>query len=278
MTDFARSTESGSQSGAGAAVEPAPRAGRASGGRPSLGNTGAITSVGSLMWMGVLWLVVAVIFAIVLGVLAATDGSLDHSLWQRAVAGWQRWILLAAGVTMTTTFGPMLVGNGATRARLASASAVAMVVLALAGSLFITVGYGLEGLAFDGLGWRHDLRDGQDLDGAAGYARLGAGYLALFAAYFASGWLIGIARGVLGSDDFVVLIPPAVVPAAVAELLLMRDLAGLPFGGRGFGWVPEPAYPVGMLAVVAAVVVAALVARRATRALTFPLGTPRPAD
>ncbi|MDT3444337.1 hypothetical protein [Pseudofrankia sp. BMG5.37] len=250
-----------------ASPSPAP----AGNGRPSLPNAAAITTAGTMIWVGLLWLAIAAVFGIVLGIVAGA-GSTDHSLWQHGFSGWQRFVPLAAGLSMTSTFAPMLVGNGVTRARVASAATVTLVVIAVAGGLFIALGYGLEGLAFHTLGWRHELSGGRRLSGGGGLVRVGAAYAALFACYFASGWLIGVARGVLGREAFVPLVVPALLPAAVAELVLRRGVTGPPLAGRlGLDSLPQPPLTLGLLAALAATALAALLAHVASRHITLPI-------
>jgi len=241
-------------------------------GPPPLVNVAAITTIGTMIWVGLLWLAVAAVLGIVIGVVAAA-GSADHSLWQHGFVGWQRFILLAAGLSMTSTFVPMLVGNGVTRARVATAATVTLVVVAVAGGLFVALGYGVEGLVFDALGWRHQLSGGGRLAGG-GYVRVGVVYAVLFACYFASGWLIGVARGVLGSDEFVLLVVPALLPAAVAEFVLRPDSAGLPLTGRlGLDRLPQLSLTLGLVLALAATILATWVAHAASRHITLPIGS-----
>ncbi|MBX6388010.1 MAG: hypothetical protein IRZ08_03230 [Frankia sp.] len=234
-------------------------------------NASIVTTVGTLIWVGLLWLALAAIFGIVLGIVAVA-GSLDSSLWQSGFSGWQRIVMFAAGYTMTSAFGPILIGNGVTRSRLAGAATVTMVVLALVGGLFVALGYTLEGLVFSALDWPQELRGGQRVDGISDIVRLGFAHVGLFTCYFAAGRLVGIARGALGPDEFVLLIPPALIPPAVAELFLIHDLAGLPLIGQvNLDWVPS-SWAVGLLVSLAAAAVATVIAHPASRAITLPIG------
>jgi hypothetical protein len=239
-------------------------------GPPPLVNVAAITTLGTMIWVGLLWLVVAAGFGIVVGIVAAV-GSTDHSLWQHGFSGWQRFVPFAAGLSMTSAFAPMLVGNGVTRARLAAGATVTLVVVALAGGLFVALGYGAESLVFHALGWRHELSGGRRLAGG-GLVRVGVAHVALFACYYVSGWLIGVARGVLGPDAFAPLVVPALIPAAVAEILLRPEVTGLPFAGHlGLDRLGGPSLSFGLLAALAAVAVGAWVAHVASRGLVLPV-------
>ncbi len=55
-----------------------------------------------------MWLLTLVVFGVVLVVTGFTDATIDDSLWQGLGAGWQRWVVFAAGASMVPTFGPML--------------------------------------------------------------------------------------------------------------------------------------------------------------------------
>ena len=192
--------------------------------RPApLSVTASITTFGTLAWLGWLWLLAAVGYGIALTVLAFV-GERDTSLWQTVIVGWQNWPVLAAGISMVPTFGPMLITNGVTRARLASSAAITMIVLGVLGGLFVAGGFAVESLVFADQGWPRRLSGGMGFDGVAMPIQLGVAQGIGFAAWFVSGWLIGLAHHQLG-PGLVVALVPALIPAAAAEILL---LGGLP--------------------------------------------------
>lgn len=261
MTELAPSTALGAGTGTGASAEPRP-------GPPTLATTASVTTYGHLAWLGWVWLAVGVIvsgIAVVVGAFA--DGELTQSIWEDAAAGWQRWLVLAAGVSTTSTFAPMLVGNGVTRARLSASVTVTMVVLAVIGSLFIAAGYLVEGVVFSLNDWSHVLGDGGQTIGGRMIAGLAARHAITLAAYFASGWLIGIGFYRFGRELAIVLILPSLVPAALVELLLIDGGASVSFGP--LDGMSGPPLVVGAPTSAAVIALAALVAGRYTRHLAL---------
>ena len=85
---------------------------------------------GHLAWLGYVWLASTVVYAVVI-VCVARWGSVDESLWPSVVAGWQRYLIFGAGVTIATTFLRMLVRNGVTRRTVSQAATIAMGVIAV---------------------------------------------------------------------------------------------------------------------------------------------------
>lgn len=102
-----------------------------------LASTAAITSLGTLAWLAWVWVLTLAVFAVVLTVVVVRGGDFDQSLWQGLGAGWQRWVVAAAGATMVPVFAPMLVTNCVTRARLSASASVAMVATAVTGAAVI---------------------------------------------------------------------------------------------------------------------------------------------
>ena len=111
--------------------------------KPALSQASFIVTFGTLLWLGWTWLVAAVVYGIVLTSVVIW-GEIDVSLFQSVFAGWQRWLVFAAGITMTTTFLRMLVRNGATRALVSSASTVAMALIAAIGTAIIAAGWVID--------------------------------------------------------------------------------------------------------------------------------------
>jgi hypothetical protein len=240
------------------------RAGRAPGPAP-LATTASMTTLGHLAWIGWLWLATAVVVvAIVLATGVGDASSSGDSLWQGAGAGWQRWLLLGAGAATTSTFGPMLIGNGVTRARLSASVQVSMVLLAVLGSLFIVGGYLLEGALYDA---QQRLDDGRTVDGVGMLAGLGVRYALTLAVSFLSGWLIGIGFYRYGRDGGIPLIPLCLVPLALVELLLLGGGTGLSVGPLED--VSGPPLAVAAPAALAVIAAGAAVATRYTRGLAL---------
>ena len=192
-------------------------------GPPALSTTAAITTIGHLGWLGWVWLTVALLYGVAMipvSIFADLDG---NSIWQDAVAGWQQWLLFAAGITTVPTFAKMMITNGVTRAQLSKSSIIAMVAIALIGGTFIAVGLAAEGLVYDLNDWSRELRGGDSAPGVATIVGIGVDSALVLCAYFVTGWLAvaGIYRlgWILGAMFGVV----AIVPAAFSELVLGVD-------------------------------------------------------
>jgi hypothetical protein len=205
-----------------------------------------------------------IITGIVIGI--GAWGDLESSVWQGGAAGWQRWVVLAAGVTLISTFAPMLLSNGVTRDRLALAGIVTGLALAALTALFATLGYLVEGVVFA----RNDVTHTWDAFGdrtghAIGAAMLPTAFveyaIGVYAAYV-TGWQVAI--GFFRSDVVtgILKVPVAVLPLIAIELLVGESPAAFLdntwFTGRD---VPFALTVAGSLAVLG---VATLVARRRT--------------
>ena len=117
---------------------------------------------GHLVWLGLVWLASVVVYAaVVAGV--ARWGSVDESLWQSVVSGWQRYVIFGAGITIMTTFLRMLVRNGATRRTVSGAATIAMGVIAALVALLNVAGFAVERLVYDANGWTQGLRSDAEL-------------------------------------------------------------------------------------------------------------------
>jgi hypothetical protein len=193
--------------------------------RPTLTPSAQILVFGHLAWLGFVWLTATVIYAIVV-VCVARWGSIDESLWQSVVAGWQRYVIFGAGITIATTFMRMLVRNGVTRRTLSHAAAIAMGVIAVTVALWNVVGFAVERVVYDANGWAQTLRsdavfEWRDLPRVAVDTGL------VVAAYYAAGWIVGMCFyrwGVLGG---IIRLLPALLPAALMELVVSPDFGGI---------------------------------------------------
>ncbi|HEX4980591.1 MAG TPA: hypothetical protein VFV63_02790, partial [Ilumatobacteraceae bacterium] len=227
-------------------------------GPPALSTTAAITTLGHLGWLGWVWLAVALLYGVAMvpiSIFAELDG---NSIWQDAVAGWQQWLVFAAGITTVPTFAKMMITNGVTRSQLSKSSIVAMVSLGVIGGLFITAGLAAEGLIYEANDWSRELRSGEVAPGFTTILGIGADSVLVLCAHFVAGWLCiaGFYRlgWVLGALFAVV----GLVPAAFAELVLRVD-AGTRIDVLDDS-APDLPAAVWMLATVALVAVASLAA------------------
>lgn len=191
-----------------------------------LGTASSVTIFGTLIWLGPLLGLVAVAYAIVV-VCVAIWGDIDTSLWVSIAAGWQRWPLGVIGFLMIATFSRMFVENGVTRRRLGDAATVSLVLLSTLSGTYITLGFLIERVVYDTNDWPQ-MNDERNLTyGAIGYATVLLTYTVVAAAYFVSGWLLGI---VFNRDRDIVVavlsVPLAIIPVAVCELLVTPMVGG----------------------------------------------------
>jgi hypothetical protein len=236
-----------------------------------LSATAGITAGGTLYWLGIVWAVTFVICLVVLVVAGAIDARLDSSLWQGLGAGWQRWLVLAAGVTMLPSFGPILITNGATRRRLSESAVVTMALVALGGVLVIVAGYVMEDMVFAANDWWHMVDDSP----AGGVSFLAAvaleGWLS-FAAYFVSGWLIGIGFYRFPNSVAVPLILPSLVPAIAVNFLVQSKIGNggpMDFVVTSFDVGRDVPVVLGVVGSLVVTAIACVVATRYTRGVAL---------
>jgi hypothetical protein len=233
--------------------------------KPRLAESSAIVTIGHLMWLGCTWGVAALAYTVVI-VCVSIWGEVDVSLWQSVFAGWQRFVVAAAGFTTITTFLRIFVRNGATRRMLSSASLAAMTVVSILGGALITAGWAIEKLVYDANGWTQTMNsdavfDWSDLWRAAIESPI------VLAAFFLSGWLISAAFYRFGVAGGIALLLPCAVPALFSELVTSKD-----FGGVDIDVLPEfgsTALAVTAISGLALIAVTAAVARRVTVAMAL---------
>jgi hypothetical protein len=214
---------------------------------------------GTLAWVAWVWLGAALLAVAVGAVLAAVGEPPGSSLVVGGM-GILPWIAgLATGVTMLSTFAPMLVANGATRALVARTSTATLAVVSLLTALVVFVALLVEGAAYEALGWDHVATDGADIADIGAMAGQAASFATLMGCYAAAGWLIGAAWQFTGDVRVIVLIIPSLLPIVAAEVLVGGAVQQL-----------EVNLLLGSLACLAIAAGAGLVASRATREIVIP--------
>lgn len=210
-------------------------------------------------------------YVVVLVVTSVADADIAGSIWEWLGAGWQRWVVFGAGISMLPTFGPMLLSNGVTRARLSASAALTMVLVAIGGALVVVAGYGIEDVAFARNDWHHVLDDESAVGGVTFLASTALEMTLTLAAYFASGWLIGISFYRFGRDGGVPLVLPCLVPAVAAELLLHNPARNVIFGfaDNVFDDIGQPHAAIGVPVTIVVLAVACVVATRFTRGVAL---------
>ena len=232
-----------------------------------LGATANITTFGSLWWLGIVWVLTLVAFGVILLITSLNDADIEDSLWQGVGAGWQRWVVLGAGWSMVPSFAPMLLTHGVTRRRLAQAAVIAGAVISVACAAVVVLGYGIEDVVFDRNGWDHVLDGGEEAGGIRFLLEASMEVAIVMAAYFVTGWLIGVAAYRHGKDSLVWFLVPCLAPAVLVELLIASRT-----GNFGFGFLHDaldslgqPSASLGAPLAVAVVAASAAVASRSTR-------------
>lgn len=180
---------------------------------------------GTVAWLGYVWLAATLVYAVVIACVARW-GSVDESLWRSLASGWQRYVVVAAGITVTTTFLRMLVRNGASRRLLSSGAVVTMWALAVILALWNVAGFAVEKAIYDANGWRQTLRADSVL-AWSDLPRLALDNGLIVAAYYTTGWIIGCCYTRWGPYVGTALLLPAVVPAAAMEFLVTPGFAGM---------------------------------------------------
>ena len=178
---------------------------------------------GHLSWLRYVWLAVAVVYVLLIGIIDLANGHLDHSLWIN-VAGWQYWLFAVAGGTTVGVFAPLLAYFGQTRRKLADASMIAGAVIAVLGAALMTLGFLVERWWFERNAWGTEIRPGVDLATIA-LGEVAVSYLCLFLAAFVAGWLITLCWRVPAVAALAA--PLAVVVFACAALLVMPSTVGM---------------------------------------------------
>jgi hypothetical protein len=219
-------------------------------GAPPLPTTASVVTTGSLRWLGWVWGVTAVVFVVVMAIIRAAGYDLENSLWQGAGAGWQRWVVFAAGVTTVPVYGPLLISNGITRQQLSWSAVVALTMVAIIGGAFITAGYAGEHALFGWYNWLHVLDDRTVVEpGALALAAVES--CTILAAYFVSGWLVGIGFYKWGPPLGIPLIAPSAAPLVASEVLVGTGSGFNTFGGlRTFTGPPAGLGIIGAIVVI----------------------------
>lgn len=221
----------------------------------ALSSTSAILTFGHLAWLAWVWAGAAVVYAGIVTVLAVVGDGATTGLWNGVGAGWQRWLVLAAGCSTPWTFLAPFVANGVSRRRFSTSTVVAMGVVSACGAAFAVAGFLVERPLYDALGW--EVSSGVISERHPLLLLLHFGLT--YATYFVSGWLIGTAFYRFDVLPAILAIVPCSLPVVAAELLGsgVGDLTLFP----ELDDLPAAVALAGMALVVSA---AALVATRVT--------------
>jgi hypothetical protein len=230
--------------------------------------TGAsqIVCFGTLAWIGYVWLAASLVYAVVVTCVARW-GSVDESLWQSVASGWQRYVVFGAGVSVSTTFLRIVVRNGATRRTLSIGATATMAVVAVLLAAWNVAGYTAEKVVYDRLDWPQQLRsDAVFTWGDLPRAAIDNGIM--IAAYYATGWIVGVCYARWGAAGGTLRLLPALSPAAAMEFVVATDFGGVDVDALA-SWRDRPALWVTLPAGLAVVAGATWAAGRLTRGLAL---------
>lgn len=100
---------------------------------------------------------VVVVFGVAYPTIGRAGGDLPLSIWESFAANGPGWFVLAMGATAVTTYFPMVVANGMTRARFTYSAALAVAGCAAVLAVAIAVGFAYESSMYRVYGWEHVL-------------------------------------------------------------------------------------------------------------------------
>ena len=152
------------------------------------------------------------------------SGDINASGWESA-AQVARWYAGGVGVYATAVFLPLFVTHGYTRREYTAQVPFFLVAFALAFSLSMTIGYVLEGLIYDWLGWEQGLTNQHIYGTPDEYGLVLLEFVTVGAVWSGVGAALGGAfyrRPALG----MVLVPVGIVMIALVELAAGPGYAG----------------------------------------------------
>lgn len=183
---------------------------------------------GTMFWLGPLWLLAIVgnIFAV-----WATDrwGTVEQSVWAGAFAGWQMWVVGAAGIVASHHFVPTHVAFGVTRRVTAWGVALGGTFIALAGALLTTAGFAVESWWLRDrsvVAWIGD--DHVNTAASVGYPTIWLAQLLVLLAAFGGGWALHAAAAAYGNVAYLA-IPVWLLPVAITSFSYANRLESGPF-------------------------------------------------
>lgn len=142
-----------------------------------------------VVWMPVVWAILAVA-VVLLTAGFATLTTISESAWVSAT--WlSRWYIAALGVNLVYLHLPLYLTHGFSRREFMGQIPVYMAIAVAIWSLLTTLGFGLEAVAFGGLGWEQALGEGHLYGSATEYHLILAESCLSFLAWMAVGALVG---------------------------------------------------------------------------------------
>lgn len=186
---------------------------------------GLTLSVGFFWVMGAFLAIVMAIFVLI-SAGAALLGGVDASMWQNAGSGAFKYFPMAMGIMLTPVLLPLYVAQGVTRRQFTVGGALFVAVWSAGLTLAMVAGFAVEAVAYDALGWPHELENPHLFDSWQQAHLVFAEYFPLIAVHMLAGWIIGMTYYVLGWFRATLLLPVSLLPALAAEVLLATSWIG----------------------------------------------------
>lgn len=177
---------------------------------------------GFLVFMAFIWFLY---WAAVMGLAVAVDiwGDIENSAWEQAMQP-LRFGVVFIGVWVVDTYLAVYVAHGVTRREFAERTAAFVVAFGLMLGVLMAVGYALEGLVYDAMGWRHEITDERLFSAPDEWALIVMTFTFVFAFWTALGVLnITALRRDEGAWGLLT-IPLSLVPLAAMEISLGGQL------------------------------------------------------
>lgn len=175
--------------------------------------------------LGIFLAIVVAIFVVV-GAATAAFGEVAASVWQYAGSGAFKYFPLAIAIMLTPVFLPIYVAQGVTRRQFAVGGALFAVAWAVALTLTMVAGYGIEAAAYGANGWPHAFETPHLFDSWTQVHLVIAEYFPLIAVHMVTGWIIGTTYYILGWFRATLLLPVSAAPALAVEALLATSWIG----------------------------------------------------
>jgi hypothetical protein len=169
-------------------------------------------------WMVWFWAILALVFA-GLGFLDERVGIIDGSVWEGAGTA-PRWAVFVNGILLPVMYLGFLVSHGITRRTLVVAGAWVGLLISAGMAAAMQAGYLVERAVLARLDRPQTLTHPHLFDTPLQAHLVLLEYALLFAAYWLSGWLVGIGYYRFGGWLGTLFLVPAMVPAAGVDVLL----------------------------------------------------------
>jgi hypothetical protein len=159
-----------------------------------------------------------VLVAGLVAILAAT-GSVDRSGWTTLTTSAVKYWMLVLGILIGTAYLRPMVAHGVTRRHFMAGAGLFIAAETVAFAVFGVLGYAVERAIYDAAGWLPGLDEPYPVNSPADAARRFGMMLALYLSYALVGWLISVNYLRYGGWLGTALVAPAILPAAVPEVL-----------------------------------------------------------